>query len=168
MAQTSGDPRMTGDDERAAIIPFMNQIRDLVWKMLRMESHNLGPYGLTRQQAFVLSAIGEFGPDIDMATLASLTAFPPSTITSILDRFHELGLVTRGRDEHDRRRVTATITGEGEALDARIEAGKTRMAQALLDGISDDDIDTVTRVFRHMADRLDHVDIEALARTQTG
>jgi MarR family transcriptional repressor of emrRAB len=168
MTQAFQHQQLTGGDERAAAVPFMNQIRIITWKMLRMESHNLGPYGLTRQQAFVLSAIGEFGPDIDMATLASLTGFPPSTITSILDRFHELRLVSRGRDEHDRRRVTATITDEGRALDARIEAGKTRALQALLDGISDEDIDTVTRVFRHMTERLDHVDVAAVSRSQSG
>jgi DNA-binding MarR family transcriptional regulator len=156
------------DAGRTGIAELKGQLNALAWKMVRVESTWYARLGMTRVQAVTLQAIQEFGPDIDMATLATLTTLPPSTITSIVDRLVGLGFVTRQRDDRDRRRVTATITDPGRDKVADLEAHSARLLAAMLDGIPDADVATVTRVFRHMTARLDHLDLEHGGATPPG
>jgi DNA-binding MarR family transcriptional regulator len=148
------------DGASARVSDLKAQFDALAWKLVRTESTWYARFGLTRIQAFTLHAVQEFGPDIDMATLVTITSLPPSSITSIVDRLVELGYVTRHRDERDRRRVTATITESGRVMVTRMEESNTRLLASMLDGIADADIATVTRVFRHMTDRLEHVSLD--------
>lgn len=139
------------------IAQFREVIQQFTWKLVRIQSTHLTEIGLTSFQAFTLRALEHFGPDIDMATLSSLTSLPASSITSIVDRFQELGLVDRRRHEQDRRRVTASITDSGRDLVMHIDEQEGRILQDLLDGIHVGSIDVVTQVFRHLTDQLDQV-----------
>jgi len=52
-------------------------------------------------------SLGHLGADLMLA--------PPS-MTRLIDRLEERGLIERRRDDEDRRKVLATITGEGRRL----------------------------------------------------
>ena len=64
--------------------------------------------------------------------------------------------------------VTVIITYPGAGPSDVAAKLSAPVAQALLDGIPDADIGTVTRVFQHMTERLDHVDLEAVSRSPSG
>ncbi len=72
-------------------------------------------YGLTSPQLFVLRELGRRG-EATGGELARAACLSHATITGILDRLERRGLVRRTRSEQDRRRVTARVTTEGEAL----------------------------------------------------
>jgi len=70
---------------------------------------------VTWPQLACLLAIAE--KERTTATLISRQVFlSPSTIVGILDRLEAKGLVTRKRDENDRRVITITITENGKRL----------------------------------------------------
>ncbi len=72
-------------------------------------------YGLTSPQLFVLRELSRRG-EATGGELARAACLSHATITGILDRLERRGLVRRTRSDQDRRRVTARVTAEGEAL----------------------------------------------------
>jgi DNA-binding MarR family transcriptional regulator len=52
----------------------------------------------------------------EAGAIAKDLAFSKSTITAILDTLEERGLIARGRDESDGRKVVVSITGAGSQL----------------------------------------------------
>jgi DNA-binding MarR family transcriptional regulator len=72
--------------------------------------------GITGLQRMVLRLVGRF-PEISAGSLANLLHVHPSTLTGVLKRLEEKGLVTRGNDPLDGRRALFTLTGRGRALD---------------------------------------------------
>ena len=55
-----------------------------------------------------------------VSTLAERAFSQQPTLTKVLDRMAEQGLVTRLEDAHDRRRVSVRLTDKGEALAAEL------------------------------------------------
>ncbi|WP_138465214.1 MarR family transcriptional regulator [Poseidonocella sp. HB161398] len=95
---------------------------------------------LTEQQWRILAVLDEQGP-MDATRLSEQCGLLLPSQTRIIQTLMEKGLVTRSRDQNDRRRQTLAITeaghgivvshaGELEKLSARIEArlGRKRLA----------------------------------------
>ncbi|WP_114950949.1 MarR family winged helix-turn-helix transcriptional regulator [Sphingosinicella terrae] len=68
--------------------------------------------GLTPSQLLVLHEIGE-REDVTPTELAAALQFGQATITNIVDRLEESGLVTRQRSAQDKRRVNLALTSAG-------------------------------------------------------
>jgi DNA-binding MarR family transcriptional regulator len=67
-----------------------------------------------------------------MGQLASSLAVTLSTVTGIVDRLVEHGMVIREEDPHDRRLVLCRLTSEGSAIAERLnDAGNSRLAAVL-------------------------------------
>ncbi|MEF2553767.1 MarR family transcriptional regulator [Aurantimonas sp. A2-1-M11] len=92
-----------------------------VGRMIRMHKPLLEPLGLTFPQYLVMvellggspRTVGDLGAKVGMDT---------GTITPLLKRLEQSGLVTRRRDAKDERRVLVDLTPDGEALRERIRA----------------------------------------------
>ncbi len=80
--------------------------------------HLLQHYGLTSPQLATLREI-QGGRNVSTGTLASALHLSQPTVTGILTRLEQRGLITRVRSEDDRRSVLATVTEEGKALVAK-------------------------------------------------
>jgi DNA-binding MarR family transcriptional regulator len=78
--------------------------------------------GLSPSQQSVLSSIAIHGP-LTLGRLARIEQVTPPTITRIVDRLEEDGLVTRHVDQLDRRVTRVRITVEGER---RLEHSRQR------------------------------------------
>jgi DNA-binding MarR family transcriptional regulator len=84
-------------------------------RLVRMHKPFLEPLGLTFPQYLVMlellggapRSVGELGNKLGMDT---------GTITPLLKRLEQSGLVTRRRDAQDERRVLVDLTAAGEAL----------------------------------------------------
>ncbi|RVG72772.1 MarR family winged helix-turn-helix transcriptional regulator [Sinorhizobium meliloti] len=84
-------------------------------RMIRLHKPFLEPLGLTFPQYLVMvelldrspRSVGELGARVGMDT---------GTITPLVKRLEQSGLVTRQRDTHDERRVLVNLTPEGAAL----------------------------------------------------
>ncbi|WP_284418172.1 MULTISPECIES: MarR family transcriptional regulator [unclassified Bradyrhizobium] len=91
-------------------------------------------FDLTPVQYAALAAIAA-NPAIDQITLAGLIAYDRTTITGVIDRLAQKGLVVRQASARDRRSRELLITDEGRrALDAitpAVEAAQRLMVRGL-------------------------------------
>jgi DNA-binding MarR family transcriptional regulator len=83
--------------------------------------HMLQNYGLTSPQLATLREI-QAGKNVSTGTLATALHLSQPTVTGILSRLEQRGLIARERSEDDRRSVLATVTEEGKALVAKSPA----------------------------------------------
>lgn len=102
-----------------------------VWHALVSGMHSSGALeGLQRQQFWVLGALAR-GP-LRMSDLASCTQTSQASLTGIVDRLVERGLVVRERAGADRRVVEVALTPEGQAEMRRAHAGMLDRLEELL------------------------------------
>jgi DNA-binding MarR family transcriptional regulator len=80
--------------------------------------HLLQNYGLTSPQLAMLREI-QAGKNVSTGTLATALHLSQPTVTGILTRLEQRGLITRVRSEDDRRNVLATVTEQGRELAAK-------------------------------------------------
>ena len=79
----------------------------------RMES----TLGVTGPQRFVVRMIGRF-PGISAGEVSELLHVHPSTLTGVLKRLEQRGLVARRADPADGRRALLELTAKGRRVDA--------------------------------------------------
>ncbi|HEU5101961.1 MAG TPA: MarR family transcriptional regulator [Roseiflexaceae bacterium] len=114
--------RLAQDDRVMAIDRIF---RELTWHGQKHAIRTLTrpEIGLTMPQMITLLAIHDSG-SCRMGTLADVTQQSGGTLTGIVDRLIDDGLVERVRSVNDRRVIEVTLTEEGQArvrqvLDAR-------------------------------------------------
>ena len=93
-------------------------------------------FDLTPVQYAALAAIAAH-PAIDQITLAGLIAYDRTTITGVIDRLAQKGLVVRQASARDRRSRELLITDEGrrtlDAITPAVEAAQRLMVRGLSD-----------------------------------
>ncbi len=139
---------------RQVIRDFADVIDIISREMTQVASRQLAEDGLTLLQYHALRAISTLGPALDMSSIGTATGLTASSLTSIVDRLQERGLVERHHDERDRRRIVATITSEGEALMTSIRTRDLETLTDLLNTSSTGDLATTLQVFRALHQRL--------------
>jgi DNA-binding MarR family transcriptional regulator len=91
-------------------------------------------YDLTPVQYVALAAI-DANPGIDQVTLAGLIAYDRTTITGVIDRLVQKGLVARQESSRDRRARELKITDAGRrtyrAITPAVEAAQQIMMRGL-------------------------------------
>jgi DNA-binding MarR family transcriptional regulator len=92
---------------------------DLYSKKIKRE------YGLTGPQLLLLRAI-QHSNDMTIRQLSDVSNMSPATATSILDRLELRGFIERVRDKHDKRKVHAQLTQDGQTI---LEAAPQMMQQ---------------------------------------
>ncbi len=73
-------------------------------------------YGITGPQRLAVRIIGEF-PGLTTGHLALLMRNHPSTLTGVLRRLAERGLIEQVRDPTDKRRILVHLTAAGRTID---------------------------------------------------
>jgi DNA-binding MarR family transcriptional regulator len=137
---------MTDEARRTALTA---QIIDLEPQMLRV----LGPaqardwvdVELTMSQLkmmFVLStAMGPTGASgLRVGEVARGLGVTLPTVTAVMDKLVERGLVRRDEDPLDRRQHRCRLTADGKALLHRLMAGRRAFTNALLDHLDEDEL----------------------------
>ncbi len=92
------------------------------WASRRRLAHELETYGLTVPQYMALRAIQRGPHNCTMTQLAEASHQVTATMTGIVDRLAERGLVERVRDPKDRRALHVLLTTHGQALMEEIDA----------------------------------------------
>lgn len=102
-----------------------------IWLLLRRVGDTLalcqdsvyGKYGLTTEQFGILASLKSRGP-LRPSDLSQILERTPNSISMLIDRMVKSGLVRRTRDRKDRRTVTVSLTGKGEAaVEPAVPAG---------------------------------------------
>lgn len=111
----------------------------------------LRPRGITPTQYNVLRILRGAGADGVTCTgvLERLVARDPD-ITRLLDRLEKLGLVTRARDDRDRRIVLSRITEAGLALLAELDAPVAELHRSQLGHLGESDLAELSRLLHAM------------------
>lgn len=104
--------------------------------------------GLTMSQLrvlFMLIAI----PGAPAGLVAETLKVRPSTATGVVDRLVKQDLVTRHRDEDDRRRVRVYLTERGRAVTLDIEARRNRLImRKLFSSFSEEELEGIGTAFK--------------------
>lgn len=79
----------------------------------------LNAAGVTEQQWRIVRALHDFGP-LEPRQIVSLCAISSPSLTGVLARMDDLGLVRRQRLGHDARRVKVSLTPKSRALARRL------------------------------------------------
>jgi DNA-binding MarR family transcriptional regulator len=113
----------------AAVV--MDAIRRLV-RFLRLASRAAETHtGVSGAQLFVVQSLAE-GPVSSMAELAARTLTDPSSVSTVVARLVDRGLVARHPSREDRRRVEIALTAKGRAVvDRAPELAQHRILDAI-------------------------------------
>ncbi|CAN7536332.1 MarR family transcriptional regulator [Bradyrhizobium sp. LjRoot220] len=103
-------------------------------------------FDLTPVQYAALTTVA-MQPGIDQATLAGLIAYDRTTITGVVDRLVQKGLVVR-QPSRDRRAHALEITDEGHRTLEGIEPVVESAQQIMLAGLSRDEAATLMQLLR--------------------
>jgi MarR family transcriptional regulator, temperature-dependent positive regulator of motility len=104
-------------------------------------------YDLTPVQYAALTTVG-MHPGIDQATLAGLIAYDRTTITGVVDRLVQKGLLVRHASSRDRRAHELQITDEGRRILVGIEPAVEAAQRIMLRGLSPKEAETFMRLLR--------------------
>lgn len=140
----------------------LGEVGILLARDLRRVAHSLDVYskrvtattGLTLSQLFVLHALRELGP-CSAGVLSKAASISGATLTMILDRLAARGLITRLRDNRDRRQVRCGLTPSGESL---LRRAPPLLPIAFLDALADlpaARTRTIAHAVKRLADLLD-------------
>lgn len=88
--------------------------------------------GLTGPQLVILQEISNTG-EVTAGEIARAVSLSQATVTGILERMEKSGLLSRRRNEHDKRRVMVNITATGKQV---LEDAPPLMQEAFVDQFS--------------------------------
>lgn len=109
---------------------------------------------LSRGELRVLRVLGRERHCV-MGRLADSICLSLSSATGIIDGLIEKGLVRRERSSEDRRVVGVVLTDAGRALHERAMAGPVEFTRGLLKGLTAEEQDALSGLFRKIAERIE-------------
>jgi DNA-binding MarR family transcriptional regulator len=136
-----------------AVFQFMQELWAVVHGLDKTSKRMLREIGVTAPQRLVLRVIGA-SPGTSAGEVAMTLHTHKSTLTGVLQRLVERGLVVRVPDSRDRRRVVLRLTASGERIDATREGTVEAAVVHALRGVSDQKRAIVAAVLRRLATEL--------------
>ncbi|MFT3840341.1 MAG: MarR family transcriptional regulator [Myxococcaceae bacterium] len=119
MAKARNDKKKLDDVDLGQVLGFLQ----VVWRLdhaLQSKSKRMSSnLGITGPQRFVLRVLTQ-RPGLSAGELAQLLHLHPSTLTGVLRRLEERGLLARETDSDDARRAVLKVTNSGKALTAKL------------------------------------------------
>jgi DNA-binding MarR family transcriptional regulator len=116
--------------------------------------------GITAQQRMILRIAGRF-PGITAGRLSELLCVDAATVSTALARLERRGLVSRERDQRDRRRVTVALTVAGRRLDAPARGTVEAAIESVLVRCAPADVAATHRVLEALAASLHDEGLDA-------
>jgi DNA-binding MarR family transcriptional regulator len=138
------DPRL----DLADFLPYLvNRVGVIIAEQFGEEA--LAPHGLSIALWRVMAALSSAGSQrqIDLADLTSIDA---STLSRIVTRLVQMGLVTRARSASSNREVVVTLSAKGSALVARLIARAREIESEAAAGLSAEELAVVKRCLRRI------------------
>ena len=112
--------------ELSEVLQFMRTLWAVVHGLQRASKRMEQEAGVTGPQRLVLRVVGLF-PGVSPGDLARLLHVHPSTLTGVLQRLVERGLLVRTAEKEDRRRALLSLTPAGTRLN-RLRKGTVESA----------------------------------------
>ena len=143
---TTTTAHRTDDDQarRARVERVVTAYETLMRYAAPAHTPELLEVGVTMSQAKVLHLV-HAEPGIRMAVLAARLGISLSTVSGVVDRLVDQGLLTRRDDPADRRHVVIGLTDAGASILEHFRELGTAHLRALLARIDEPDMDVVER-----------------------
>lgn len=109
---------------------------------------------ISGSQALILWKLEKNGPQ-KITTLAEHLCITPGAVTSLADKLIASGYAIRERDTSDRRVVYLDITDKGKELLQLFRADSRQVVEQVFDGVSDEDIGHLIRIYRKVLSNLE-------------
>lgn len=97
-------------------------------------------------------------PGMKQAPLAELLEVEPISLSRMIDRLQELGLVERRANPHDRRAWCLHLTAKADPLVDKIKAIADDLHVQMLDGLSKQQLDDIRNMLEHIRNNLSPID----------
>jgi DNA-binding MarR family transcriptional regulator len=135
------------------VLEFIREMWSVDHELQRVSKRMVGRFGVTAPQRLAVRFIGCY-PGATLGTLAELLHLHAGTVTGIVRRLEELGLVEQTRSEVDTRRRHLALTSKGRTFDRQrkgtVEAAVRRTVAAL----TRDELAAASRVMNLLASNL--------------
>lgn len=154
-------------ESRARLTPIVqaNSARAAAWRVFFEASGRLQgiletrlkrTYGVSMPDYNILLALWEApGHRLRMGELADRVVYSPSRVTYLVSNLSRDGWVERIPSKVDRRGYDACLTTQGiQTVLAATELHQQTVSEYLLDGMTDEDIDEIAKVFSTLDSRL--------------
>ena len=112
----------------------------------RAVDRQLQPFGLTEATWLPLIYLARASAPMRQKDLAAALTLDGSSVVRLLDALAASRLIERSEENGDRRAKIITITTRGWSIIEQVEAVAREVRNATLDGLSDGDLNVVTRV----------------------
>jgi MarR family transcriptional regulator, organic hydroperoxide resistance regulator len=113
----------------------------------------LRDFGLTYPQYLTLLALWDEDEPMTVGELGGRLRLDSGTLTPVLKRLEQAGLVTRRRDTGDERRVLVAVTDAGRDLQDRVSDVPARLVESF--GLNATETRQLRRLLGNLLDRLD-------------
>ncbi|AWB87671.1 MarR family winged helix-turn-helix transcriptional regulator [Mycetocola zhujimingii] len=145
---------MSTDDETellSSLIAFIT-----AWTSVRTQGRIAAEVGVAIPESDVraLFTLGMFGKPVRPAQLADELQITRPTMSKMIGRLEESGLVTRSASTDDARGTLVSLTRAGSDAYARIAEAAESYVHAALDGVPPGTAQTISGVMRHLIDEL--------------
>jgi len=136
------------------VLQFMRLLWALEHGLQRASKRMAQTLGVSGLQRLVLRIVG-LAPGVSAGEIARTLHVHPSTLTGVLGRLIEQGLL--GRDEHagDRRRAVLVLTARGRRVNAVSRGTVEAVVRVALRGVPDRDRAVARRVLATLAESLE-------------
>ena len=135
------------------VLQFMQQLWAIVHGLQKHSKKMQSELGVTGPQRLVLRVVGLF-PGVSAGALASILHVHPSTLTGVLQRLGDQGMLRRVADAGDRRISLFWLTARGSRINALRRGTVEATVVDALKAVSSRDRASTQRVLTAIAQRL--------------
>ncbi|MFO7173763.1 MAG: MarR family transcriptional regulator [Bacillota bacterium] len=125
--------------EQQRLTPYLDRMEELAHRFFRHVQRRLEQTGFSLSQYPLLRLLAARG-ELRVSDLAALLGLSVPGVTGLVDRLARQGLVTRRRDEADRRVVYVALSAEGQARLARAAAERREAWAELLGQLTEAEV----------------------------
>lgn len=111
----------------------------------RLARHSARPYQL-RGQHRVLHVLAKEGT-LMQSQLAEILDIRPSSLTELLSKLADRGLISRTPDETDKRVINVSLTNAGKSAIENETGASDELIDSIFDGLSDEELDQLNTLF---------------------
>ena len=155
-ASQKSRPTAVGPDHVSApdgVLEFMRMIWGISHGLQSTSKRMEARLGITGPQRLVVRILG-YHPGATAGELARALLLHPSTLTGILRRLEDHGLILRSQGEHDRRQARFRLTAAGRAVDRRNAGTVEAAVRRVLAGLPASKIESAAGVLRALEGEL--------------
>lgn len=145
-------PAMPGATTKETFLAVLRELAQAYHAFSAYSAAHVRQLGLTPAQFDVIATLGNT-QGMPLTQLAQKTLITKGTLTGIIDRLDEKGLVRREVPVGDRRSFRAVLTPEGEVLFSRVFPAHIAYLSRVFANVDAGDLEQVRRTLRALRSR---------------